>query len=185
MSKRVRSLSFCNCENCPVLRKLLIKASFPTRQCISCNWLDDADFLNRCKQCGGDLCESCSIKGQLYDPVKLFQSYCAQCYKTLKCQISINNTKPYCTSYSSLESSESEEEDTSNSQAEAESINETWWYAVAVGREGPKIYESWSDCEPNVLCFSGAKFKKFELRTDAEAFILKHKVVPINNKIKL
>lgn len=44
------------------------------------------------------------------------------------------------------------------------------YYAVRVGRQ-PGIYRNWPDCEKNVKGFSGAIFKSFASREDAERFI--------------
>ncbi|XP_063373903.1 ribonuclease H1 [Cydia amplana] len=44
------------------------------------------------------------------------------------------------------------------------------FYAVAKGRS-TGIYNSWADCEAQVKGFSGAKFKKFDTKSDANEFI--------------
>lgn len=44
------------------------------------------------------------------------------------------------------------------------------FYAVRLGRV-PGIYRSWAECESNTKGFSGAIFKSFSNRTDAEDFI--------------
>ncbi|KAI0793367.1 PIF1-like helicase-domain-containing protein, partial [Abortiporus biennis] len=46
-------------------------------------------------------------------------------------------------------------------------------YAVRVGREGPKIYDTWAETEQNVSRFPGAAHKSFPLsqRKEAEAWI--------------
>ena len=41
------------------------------------------------------------------------------------------------------------------------------FYAVAKGR-APGIYESWSECEKQILKFSGAIHKSFKTRAEAE-----------------
>lgn len=47
------------------------------------------------------------------------------------------------------------------------------YYAVRNGKDGPKIYTSWEDCQGAVKGFKGAKFKKFEDENSATEFILK------------
>lgn len=47
-------------------------------------------------------------------------------------------------------------------------------YAVAVGRK-VGIFNSWADCENQVKGYSGAKFKSFGSRKDAELFIDQHR----------
>lgn len=44
------------------------------------------------------------------------------------------------------------------------------FYAVKVGRV-PGIYTSWDDCKKQVDGFSGAKYKSFKLRNEAEAYL--------------
>eukprot|EP00892_Ulva_mutabilis_P008777 jgi/Ulvmu1/6271/UM028_0129.1 len=43
------------------------------------------------------------------------------------------------------------------------------WYAVASGRR-PGIYESWAECQNQVKGFSGAVFKSFSTRQEAQEF---------------
>lgn len=43
------------------------------------------------------------------------------------------------------------------------------FYAVHRGRQ-PGVYTSWGECEAQIKGFSGAKFKKFTTRTEAESF---------------
>lgn len=45
------------------------------------------------------------------------------------------------------------------------------YYAVKEGREGPKIYSTWSECQKNVTGFSGAKFKSFSTEKEAMEYI--------------
>ena len=45
------------------------------------------------------------------------------------------------------------------------------YYAVKVGRT-PGVYETWEDCQKQVKGFSGAVFKSFKLKRDAENYIL-------------
>lgn len=47
-------------------------------------------------------------------------------------------------------------------------------YAVAVGRQAG-VYTSWSECEAQVVGFSGAKHKKCATREEADAYISEHK----------
>ncbi len=44
------------------------------------------------------------------------------------------------------------------------------WYAVAKGRT-PGIYQTWDECKAQTAGFSGAIFKSFKTRDDAQAFI--------------
>ncbi|PPR06827.1 hypothetical protein CVT26_003853 [Gymnopilus dilepis] len=43
-------------------------------------------------------------------------------------------------------------------------------YAVRVGRN-PGVYHSWPECEKQVKGFPGARYKKFDLQEDADAFV--------------
>lgn len=45
------------------------------------------------------------------------------------------------------------------------------FYAVRMGREGPKIYPDWDSCRAQVQGFSGAVYKSFPTLAEAEAFI--------------
>lgn len=45
------------------------------------------------------------------------------------------------------------------------------WYAVAKGRGGPAIYASWDECKAQTLGFSGAIYKSFKTREEAQSFI--------------
>jgi ribonuclease HI len=63
------------------------------------------------------------------------------------------------------------------------------FYAVAVGAK-VGIYETWSECSKNVTGYSGAKFKSFSRREEAEKFIsdaneTSHEVAQICNKRKI
>ncbi|KIM62190.1 hypothetical protein SCLCIDRAFT_837599 [Scleroderma citrinum Foug A] len=42
------------------------------------------------------------------------------------------------------------------------------YYAVRVGREGPKVYETWSECHANVSKWHGAIYKSFLSQKEAE-----------------
>lgn len=44
------------------------------------------------------------------------------------------------------------------------------YYAVKIGRT-PGIYATWPDCQRQVSGFSGAKFKSFSTRAEAESFV--------------
>lgn len=62
------------------------------------------------------------------------------------------------------------------------------YYAVRKGRQAG-VYLTWSDCEPLVRGFSGAEYKKFPTREDAEAYVnglepkkRKHTEVPADVK---
>ncbi|KZT22125.1 hypothetical protein NEOLEDRAFT_681302 [Neolentinus lepideus HHB14362 ss-1] len=45
------------------------------------------------------------------------------------------------------------------------------YYAVKIGREGPKIYPSWDECKENTCRVSGAIYKSFRTRAQAEAWL--------------
>lgn len=45
------------------------------------------------------------------------------------------------------------------------------YYAVKNGKEGPKIYDNWNDCQRNVGGFSGAVHKSFRTLGEASAFL--------------
>lgn len=45
------------------------------------------------------------------------------------------------------------------------------YYAVKIGLEGRKIYDSWEECERNVKGFPGAQFKSFKSLEEAEQFV--------------
>lgn len=47
------------------------------------------------------------------------------------------------------------------------------YYAVAVGRK-TGIFSTWEECNKQVLKYKGAKYKKFDKRSQAESFINKH-----------
>ena len=51
------------------------------------------------------------------------------------------------------------------------------WYAVANGRK-PGIYRSWDECKAQTAGFSGAIFKSFKTRDEAEAFMSSHARTP-------
>ncbi|KAH8997511.1 PIF1-like helicase-domain-containing protein [Lactarius akahatsu] len=46
------------------------------------------------------------------------------------------------------------------------------YFAVKKGREGPKIYDSWEECQMAVTGYSRVEVKKFKSLTAAEAWIL-------------
>ncbi len=50
-------------------------------------------------------------------------------------------------------------------------MTKTKWYAVAKGRSGPAIYASWDECKAQTLGFSGAIYKSFKTREEAQTFI--------------
>ena len=58
------------------------------------------------------------------------------------------------------------------------------FYAVKAGKV-PGIYMSWGECQKNVNGFSGAVFKSFSSRTDAEAFIKPEKQISQENVIEV
>lgn len=45
-----------------------------------------------------------------------------------------------------------------------------FYYAVKEGRN-PGIYETWNECQKQVIGFKGAKYKKFSSQSEAEVFI--------------
>jgi ribonuclease HI len=45
------------------------------------------------------------------------------------------------------------------------------YYAVAVGRTPGVIYRQWSDCEPQIRSFPGAKYKSFATEAEAQAWL--------------
>ena len=45
------------------------------------------------------------------------------------------------------------------------------FYAVVRGKTSGAVYDSWAECEPNVKGISGAMFKGFSTRKEAEAFL--------------
>ncbi|TFK57661.1 hypothetical protein OE88DRAFT_1651514 [Heliocybe sulcata] len=45
------------------------------------------------------------------------------------------------------------------------------YYAVKIGREGPKIYSSWDECKDNTQRIPGAVHKSFTTRSQAEAWL--------------
>ncbi|KAG2142551.1 hypothetical protein BD769DRAFT_1081630 [Suillus cothurnatus] len=45
------------------------------------------------------------------------------------------------------------------------------YYAVRVGREGPRIYDSWPECNANVSRWPGAVHKSFRSRLEAEKWL--------------
>ena len=57
------------------------------------------------------------------------------------------------------------------------------FYGVKAGKV-PGIYTSWAECEKNVKGYSGATYKSFSKRTDAEAFIRNEKVEKVENKVE-
>ena len=44
-------------------------------------------------------------------------------------------------------------------------------YAVKVGREGVKIYDTWEECERNVKGFPKSEFQPFETEAEAERWL--------------
>ncbi|KAH9044705.1 PIF1-like helicase-domain-containing protein [Lactarius pseudohatsudake] len=49
---------------------------------------------------------------------------------------------------------------------------EKYYFAVKKGREGPKIYDSWEECQMAVTGYSRVEVKKFKSLAAAEAWIL-------------
>ena len=49
------------------------------------------------------------------------------------------------------------------------------FYAVARGR-APGVYRSWTECQAQVHGFAGARFKRFDSKESAEAFLAEHGV---------
>ncbi|KAF9270564.1 hypothetical protein L218DRAFT_42956 [Marasmius fiardii PR-910] len=47
------------------------------------------------------------------------------------------------------------------------------FYAVCVGRDGPKIYNTWEECKANTARYSGAKYKAFSSITQARDWIVR------------
>lgn len=47
------------------------------------------------------------------------------------------------------------------------------FYGVQKGRDGAAVYTSWEECERVTKGFPGAKFKRFDMRQDAEKFAFK------------
>jgi viroplasmin and RNaseH domain-containing protein len=45
------------------------------------------------------------------------------------------------------------------------------FYAVAIGRDGPKIYSTWNECKAVVNGYSGVIYKKFNTEKAATDFI--------------
>ena len=45
------------------------------------------------------------------------------------------------------------------------------YYAVLRGKQGPKIYQTWKECQQNVTGFSNACFKSFTSMEEALRFI--------------
>ena len=45
------------------------------------------------------------------------------------------------------------------------------YYAVAIGKQQSGIYSTWAECQAQISGVSGARFKKFNNKADAEQFI--------------
>lgn len=45
------------------------------------------------------------------------------------------------------------------------------YYAVARGSEGAKIYDTWEECELNVIGVKNSRYKSFKTREEAEQWI--------------
>lgn len=58
----------------------------------------------------------------------------------------------------------------------------TNFYAVKIGKNGPAIYRTWSECKKNVIGFNGSKYKKFIHLVDAKNYInnINPQHIPIN-----
>ncbi|KAG1749644.1 PIF1-like helicase-domain-containing protein [Suillus paluster] len=53
------------------------------------------------------------------------------------------------------------------------------YYAVRIGREGPKIYDSWAECNANVSRWPGAVHKSFRSRVEAEQWLALPRTTPV------
>ena len=58
------------------------------------------------------------------------------------------------------------------------------YYAVKSGRQ-PGIYESWKECQEQIYKYSGAVFKAFTKRPEAEAYLQAAEEKAINNNLPL
>ena len=45
------------------------------------------------------------------------------------------------------------------------------YYAVARGLEGAKIYDTWEECELNVIGVKNSRYKSFKTKEEAEQWI--------------
>ena len=52
------------------------------------------------------------------------------------------------------------------------------FYAVAKGRK-IGIFNTWPECQAQITGFAGPKFKKFETRDEAQAFISQHSSIRV------
>ena len=62
-------------------------------------------------------------------------------------------------------------------------VSKIRYYAVCTGRK-PGIYYSWEECKDQIYRYSGALFKSFETRQQAEKYI-NSPVINENNKIEV
>lgn len=58
------------------------------------------------------------------------------------------------------------------------------YYAVIRGHK-PGIYESWSDCKNQINGYSGALFKSFKTKGEAENFIANHEMAAVEEKYEI
>lgn len=58
------------------------------------------------------------------------------------------------------------------------------YYAVVYGKE-PGIYESWSECQEQINGYSGALFRSFKTKEEAERFIASHEVAAVEEKYEV
>jgi len=56
------------------------------------------------------------------------------------------------------------------------------FYAIKIGRVNDKIVDTWSECQELVNGYSGARFKSFKTRSEAEAFLLANVQRPAKKK---
>jgi ribonuclease HI len=59
----------------------------------------------------------------------------------------------------------------SEAKLQAESMPEQKFYAVAVGRDGPRIYSTWNEARSATQAFAGQLHKSFSTRSDAESWL--------------
>ncbi|THU91664.1 hypothetical protein K435DRAFT_228037 [Dendrothele bispora CBS 962.96] len=45
------------------------------------------------------------------------------------------------------------------------------FYAVSIGKQGPKIYTTWEECKANTSRYPGAKHKSFYTRQEADEWL--------------
>jgi Caulimovirus viroplasmin len=59
----------------------------------------------------------------------------------------------------------------SEAKLQAESMPKQKFYAVAVGRDGPRIYSTWNEARSATQAFAGQLHKSFSTRSDAESWL--------------